>query len=110
MLKTLPSITHLQFLVLEALTDGQQTGRDLRALLAEYGVRNSAPAFYQMMGRLEDGDLVEGEYVGKVIKGQHVKERHYTLTKVGKRALSATRTFYVNHLAAARRARKGAHA
>jgi len=110
MSKRLPSITHLQFLVLEALTDGEQAGRTLRGVLADYGLRHSAPAFYQMMARLEEAALVTGEYTGKVIRGQHVKERHYVLTRAGKRALSSTRTFYMNHLAASRRARKSSHA
>ena len=110
MSKRLPSITHLQFLVLEALTDGEQAGRVLRRVLADYGMRNSAPAFYQMMARLEEASLVTGQYIGKVIRGQHVKERHYTLTSDGTRALSSTRTFYLNHLAATRQARRRSHA
>jgi DNA-binding PadR family transcriptional regulator len=110
MSKRLPPIPHLLFLGLPARAAGERTGRDLRALLADYGVRNSAPAFYQMMARLEDGAFVEGAYVSRVINGQHLKERHYELTAAGKRALSATRTFYANRLAASRRERKGAHA
>ena len=110
MSRRLPSITHLQFLVLEALSDGEQPGRDLRALLVHHGVRSSAPAFYQMMARLEEAALVEGRYDQKVIGGQLLKERRYRLLTAGRRALAETRTFYLDRLAAARRVRKGSHA
>lgn len=110
MSKTLPEITHLQFLVLEALVEGDQLGRDVRSLLAAHGVRSSAPAFYQMMGRLEDANFVEGSYDQRVVGGQHVKERRYRLTKAGARAVAETRSFYLDRLAAGRLVRKGSHA
>jgi len=110
MSRHLPPITHLQFLVLDALSADEKLGRDLRARLAGHGVRRSAPAFYQMMARLEDAALVEGWYDQKVIKGQHLKERRYRLARAGRRALDATRNFYLNRLAAADLVRKGSHA
>ncbi|HTK31625.1 MAG TPA: hypothetical protein VL332_06645 [Candidatus Saccharimonadaceae bacterium] len=110
MSKALPEITHLQFLVLEALAESDQLGRDVRALLAAHGVRNSAPAFYQMMGRLEDAELVDGSYDQRVVGGQHVKERRYHLTKAGARAVAETRSFYLDRLTATRLVRKGSHA
>jgi DNA-binding PadR family transcriptional regulator len=110
MSKPLPEITHLQFLVLEALVESDRLGRDVRALLAAHGVRSSAPAFYQMMGRLEDAGLVEGSYDQRVVGGQHVKERRYHMTKAGARALAETRSFYLDRLAAGRLHRKGSHA
>ncbi|HUL71811.1 MAG TPA: helix-turn-helix transcriptional regulator [Vicinamibacterales bacterium] len=110
MSKALPDITHLQFLVLAALSDGDHVGRELRSLLAAHGVRSSAPAFYQMMGRLEDASLVDGEYDQRVVGGQHVKERRYRLTKAGARAVAETQSFYLDRLAARRAVRKGSHA
>ncbi len=110
MSKSLPAITHLQYVVLEAMAEADQAGRDLRALLADCGARSSAPAFYQMMGRLEDADLVEGRYEQRVVSGQHVKERRYRLTRSGERALQATRTFYQEWLAVARPIKRGSHA
>jgi DNA-binding PadR family transcriptional regulator len=110
MSKVLPPITHLQFLVIEALAETEQAGRDLRDLLASYGVRNSAPAFYQMMARLETAGLVEGWYDQKLVGGQNVKERRYRITKTGERSVDATRNFYVARFAAARPIRKGSHA
>jgi DNA-binding PadR family transcriptional regulator len=106
----LPDITHLQFLVLDALSGDDHAGRTLRERLAAYSVRNSGPAFYQMMSRFEQAGLVEGWYEQTVVEGQNLKERRYRLTREGKRALDETRSFYLNRAAAARAARKGSHA
>src|SRR5262245_31477815 len=106
----LPVITHLQFLVLDALAGDDHAGRTLRERLGAYGVRNSGPAFYQMMSRLEEAGFVEGWYEQTVVEGQNLKERRYRITKDGKRALDETRNFYLHRAAAARAARKGSHA
>ena len=106
----LPPITHLQFLVLEALSVDEQAGRELRSLLTSFGVRNSGPAFYQMMGRLEEAGLVEGWYEQKILAGQTLKERRYRLTKTGLRAVSDTRAFYLERLGTVRLTRRGSHA
>lgn len=106
----LPLITHLQFLVLEALSIDEQAGRQLRALLSSVGVRNSGPAFYQMMARLEEAGLVEGWYEQTIIAGQNLKERRYRLTRPGLRAVSDTRAFYLDRLGSVRLTRRGSHA
>jgi DNA-binding PadR family transcriptional regulator len=106
----IPEITHLQFLVLEALTEADAPGRELRALLVSHGVRSSGPAFYQMMSRLEDAGLVDGAYDQRVVGGQHVKERRYRLTKAGARGVAETRSFYLDRLAARRLTKRGSHA
>ena len=96
--RALPPITHLQFLVLEALSDSEQAGRDLRSLLATHRVRRTLPAFYQMMARLEDAGLVDGWYDQQVVDGQLLKERRYALTRPGRRALEQTRAFYAHYV------------
>jgi DNA-binding PadR family transcriptional regulator len=96
----LPGITHLQFLVLGLLHDQPQAGRDIRTQLQRHGVRRTAPAFYQMMARLEDAGLVEGWYDQKVVDGQLIKERHYRLRPAGARAWGLTRDFYLARLRA----------
>lgn len=106
----LPAITHLQFLVLESLTRGEQAGRDLRALLVAHAVKTSGPAFYQMMGRLEDAELVDGWYDQKLVGGQNVKERRYRLTRRGERALADTRAFYLTRLVPARAVKRTSNA
>src|SRR3954454_16993059 len=94
--RAIPEITHLQFLVLGLLRSGAKIGRHLRRALARHGVRRTAPAFYQMMARLEDAGLVAGEYDKKVVDGQIIKERRYHLTPQGDTAWSATRAFYID--------------
>ena len=96
--RPVPAITHLQFLVLGALRRESRLGRQVRRDLAARGARRSAPAFYQMMGRLEDAGLVEGEYDQKIVEGQIIKERRYRLTSSGAAAWKATRDFYVESL------------
>jgi DNA-binding PadR family transcriptional regulator len=93
--ETLPEITHLQFLILGALRSDEQAGRELRDLLRQRGARRSGPAFYQMMGRLEDAGLVEGHYDQLRVDGHAVKERRYRITALGETAWSSTRDFYL---------------
>jgi hypothetical protein len=57
-------------------------------------VRRSAPAFYQMMSRLERDRLVEGWYESIVAGDQSVKERRYRITAPGAKAWARTREFY----------------
>jgi DNA-binding PadR family transcriptional regulator len=94
--RSIPEITHLQFLVLGMLRGGGRPGRFVRHALARHGVRRSGPAFYQMMARLEDAGLVTGEYDQKIVASQIIKERRYALTARGEAAWSATRAFYAD--------------
>src|SRR5262245_44603796 len=90
----IPRITHLQFLVLGMLRGHVRRGRHVRRELGKHGVKRDGPAFYQMMARLEDAGLVSGAYDQKIVAGQIIKERRYTLTDRGEAAWSATRSFY----------------
>ena len=101
---TLPNITHLQFSVLTFLHDAEHPGRDLRRRLAELGMRRSGPAFYQLMSRLEDAGLVSGAYDQKIVDGQIIKERFYTISEAGAEAWQATRDFYVETIRSAEQA------
>ena len=100
-----PDLTHLQFLVLTALLDGERRGRDVRELLADEGHRKTAPAFYQMMSRMEDSRLIKGWYDEKIVEGQRIKERWYKVTGHGQKAWDEVREFYLSH--AKRRVIKG---
>jgi DNA-binding PadR family transcriptional regulator len=92
--RRIPEITHLQFLVLGMLRGGERPGRAVRRALKRHGIDRSGPAFYQMMARLEDAGLVAGEYDQKIVDGQIIKERRYTLTARGDAAWTGTRAFY----------------
>ena len=92
--RTLPALTHLQFLVLGVLRTREEPGRVLRQALAAYGVRRSAPAFYQLMARLERAGLVEGWYEQVLVGDQAVTERRYRITAEGSRLWVRAQTFY----------------
>ncbi len=97
---TLPRLTHLQFLVVSHLLRGPTRGRDVRARLSQEGVRQSGPAFYQMMAGLEDGGVVEGWYEQQIVERQIIRERHYRVLAPGKKAWRECRDFYTRTLGA----------
>jgi DNA-binding PadR family transcriptional regulator len=90
----LPSITHLQFLVLGCLVADEQPGRMIRETIAGFGIRRSGPAFYQMMSRLERARLVEGWYEQVIAGDQAVTERRYRIRPAGLRVYRETAEFY----------------
>ncbi|MGE0862898.1 MAG: hypothetical protein AB7P34_03260 [Vicinamibacterales bacterium] len=90
----LPTLTHLQFLVLGVLRNGDQPGRAVRQVLSAYGVRRSGPAFYQLMARLERERLVEGWYEQITVGDQAVTERRYRITADGTRRWNQAQAFY----------------
>jgi hypothetical protein len=92
--RALPALTHLQFIVIGALLAGEQSGKDIRCELKRQGVRRTAPAFYQMMARLEDAAWIDGFYTQEVVDAQIIKERRYRVTPAGVRAWNSTRDFY----------------
>src|ERR1043165_5945962 len=90
----LPPLTHLQFLILSTLAEGDRSGRDVRAALDAFGAAKTAAAFYQTMARLEAAGLVEGWYEQIVVGDQAVTERRYTLKPLGRKLIEETRRFY----------------
>jgi DNA-binding PadR family transcriptional regulator len=100
-MKRIPRITHLQFLVLGLLRDAEQPGRVIREALAAHGVRRSAPAFYQLMARLERDRLVDGWYEQISTGDQAVTERRYRLRPAGAKLWTEARDFYTTLIAQA---------
>jgi hypothetical protein len=90
----IPRLTHLQFLVLGQLRGGEQPGRVVRAALAGHGVRRSAPAFYQLMARLERDRLIDGWYEQIAAGDQAVTERRYRIRAAGTKLWTEARDFY----------------
>jgi len=86
----------MQYLVLGLLKDAEQPGRLLREALAAYGVKRSAPAFYQLMARLERDRLVDGWYEQVAAGDQSVTERRYRLRPSGARLWTEAREFYTS--------------
>jgi DNA-binding PadR family transcriptional regulator len=94
--KKLPQLTHLQFLVLGVLRQGEQPGRTVRDALAAHGVRRTAAAFYQLMARLERDGLIEGWYEQITVRDQAVTERRYRVRPSGARLWTEARDFYAD--------------
>jgi DNA-binding PadR family transcriptional regulator len=90
----LPKLSHVQFAVLSALMSGPASGRDIRKCIAEFGMRQGGPAFYQIMARMEDANFVAGSYEQRIVRSQIIRERHYRVTAVGRGAWNGTRQFY----------------
>ena len=97
----IPDLSHLQYLVLSCLSNGELSGRELRQLLAREGEKKSGPAFYQLMARMEDAKFVSGSYDQKVVEGQMIKERRYKVTALGMTACEHVRDFYAQRIATA---------
>ena len=92
--RELPPLSHLQFLALGVILSSDEPGRVIRDVVADYGVRRTGAAFYQLMARLERDDLVDGWYEPVVVGDQAVRERRYHITAAGSRAWRQTRSFY----------------
>jgi DNA-binding PadR family transcriptional regulator len=97
----IPKLTHLQFLVLGLLRGGERSGRTLRDAIAAHGVKRSAPAFYQLMARLERDRLVDGWYEQITVGDQAVTERRYRLRPTGAKLWAEARDFYTTLIARA---------
>ena len=103
--RQLPALSHLQFLALGVILSAEEPGRVIRDVVAEYGVRRTGAAFYQLMARLERDGLIEGWYEPIVVGDQSVRERRYRITAAGSRAWRQTRAFYETVAAAAAQGR-----
>ena len=74
----------------------ERRGFELREELARFGVRKSGPAFYQLMARLEDAELISGRYRQEIIDGQIIRERSYKIRARGERAWAGSRDFQLS--------------
>ncbi|MDD5165560.1 MAG: helix-turn-helix transcriptional regulator [Candidatus Pacebacteria bacterium] len=93
----LPELTHLQFVVVNTLTDEPTLGSILRTSFAHYGSPfDSGPAFYQFMKRLEASNFIKGQYDTHMHGKQIIRQRKYTLTKKGEKAIRDLKLFYAH--------------
>jgi DNA-binding PadR family transcriptional regulator len=90
----LPRLTHRQYLIVNVLVRQSAPGRAIRDRLRAAGVKQSGPAFYQLMSGLEDRGFVSGWYEQQIVGGQIIRERHYKVLAAGTRALGESRSFY----------------
>jgi DNA-binding PadR family transcriptional regulator len=103
--RQLPPLSHRQFLALGVVLSSEEPGRVIRDVVADYGVRRTGAAFYQLMARLERDGLIDGWYEPIVVGDQTVRERRYRITAAGARAWRQTRAFYESVATAAAQGR-----
>jgi hypothetical protein len=75
-------------IVLDLLTDGEDTGRNLRRKVRERGVWLSRVGFYVLMANLEDARKVRSWRRQKTIDGQTVWEHVYAVAMTQEQARS----------------------
>lgn len=92
----LPSVTHLQFLVLDLFrsTDVVVPAQQLMAVLQSLGVGTEGPKFYQLTKRMEQCGLIAAEKRRVDVAGGHVQRTFYRLKPSGVAAWRATAAFY----------------
>lgn len=97
----LPTLTHLQFLVLNALAHKMEgvSATSLREILREQGSDAAGPKFYQMMRRLEEAKLAESWSQHVNIGSSTVSRTYYRATQHGNRAWQMTLAFYAAYMA-----------
>ena len=88
-------LPHLQFAILGILMNGPQSGREIRDGLGKLGIEKAGPAFYRLMGRLEESGMAKGWYTQEIVDGQIFRERVYEASAAGRRAWSRTRDFHM---------------
>lgn len=94
-LPRVPKITHLQWIILYYLPDLWKSGRALREELKLHGVRQSLPAFYQTMARLEKMRLCRSRKEQSMRGGkQRIVETSYKITNKGIKEHRDTLYFY----------------
>ena len=77
---TLPTLSHLQFLILGMLKEGEVPGYQLRTMLAARALRKEGRVFYLLMSRLEKKGYIEGRFAANSRGKHHNRERRYRLT------------------------------
>jgi DNA-binding PadR family transcriptional regulator len=90
----MPDLSHRQFFIVDLVGDDEHSGRYIRDRLNDHGIKTSLPAFYQMMARLEDAELIRGFYVTTPVKGHVLKERHYKSLAHGRKQCQVVLDFY----------------
>ncbi len=80
-------ITGYHIRVLRILWHDNHSGRFIRSRITEDGVKESLAAFYWIMERMEDADLVSGWYETENVQGNAIITRWYRATIKGLLAL-----------------------
>ena len=78
------SVFHLSVLgALAQHPDEDTKGEDIRAFLRKHGYKKSVPAFSMAMRKLQENELVAGQYVTRNVSGHTVREKIFRITDDG---------------------------
>ena len=83
-----PSLSYVQYLVLSILFDGEASGEEVRNYLHHYRIHEPPSRFNQQLSRLEDEQLIAGEYVEVKLGREVIHRRRYRITGLGISAFS----------------------
>lgn len=99
---TLPTLTHLQFLVLDVLASTSEgaSSQEIQDAIASYGQDYRGPKFYQLMKRLERDKLLESWSQAFDVAGSEVTRTFYRATAAGLVSWRLTLQFYATRLRA----------
>ena len=86
-MSSVAKLTDAEEAVLSVLDGGDEWGCKIREQLKKQKIRQSIPAFYSMMARLEAAGYVRGWFEARVAANTPIKQRRYSLTPEGHRAI-----------------------
>ena len=92
----LPTLTHLQFLVLDLVrTDSLEVAaQEIMSCLRDAGVGHEGPKFYQLMRRMEECGLVFARSKVIDVAGGKIQRTFYKLTAEGVTSWKLSANFY----------------
>ena len=100
----LPTLTHLQFLVLDIVAGNAEgiSAQQAQDVLSRHGQNHRGPKFYQLMKRLEEAGLIESWYQTFDVAGGDVRRTYYKVTTAGEVAWRVTVQFYLTRMKASK--------
>ena len=91
----LPEMSSLQFLVVQLLLAGPQSGAELRRMMQEAGAEIGPPSFSRLMRRMEETGYVHAQSTGGSSSGcRLVCPRRFEVTDLGVGVWKQVREFY----------------
>lgn len=90
----LPEMSGLQFLVVQLLLAGSQSGAELRRMMQEAGAKIGPPSFSRLMQRMEKAGYVQAKLKSTKSARRFANPRRFDVTDLGVALWQQTREFY----------------
>lgn len=91
----LPTITHLQFLILNIIYHEERSSIEIQNSLFQCGIIMSHPSFHQLLDRMLTAGWVKRRKATASYKNRPCVQSFYTLTRDGGGAHDKTMGFYI---------------